>query len=71
VKATVPDAMTAAERLSEIAEILAVGYQRHLAAECKAAVQPRNSQVRLAAAGAAEAPCRARVHSPQSLEQPA
>ncbi len=66
MKATDPAAMTAAERLAEIADILAAGYQRFLARECKAAGQPRNSQVRLAAAGAAEAPCRARVHSPQS-----
>jgi len=66
VRATAPDAMTAAERLAEIAEILATGYQRLIAAECKAAAQPRNSQVRLAAVGAAEAPCRARAHSPQS-----
>jgi len=66
VKSTAPDAMTAAERLAEIAEILAAGYQRLITAECKATEQPRNSQVRLAAVGAAEAPCRARAHSPQS-----
>ena len=66
MKVTAPSAMTAAERLAEIAEILATGYQRFVAAECKAAGQPRNSKVRLAAVGAAEAPCRARVHSPQS-----
>jgi hypothetical protein len=66
VKATAPDAMTATERLAEIAEILATGFQRLIAAECKAAVQPRNSKVRLAAVGAAEAPCGSRVHSPQS-----
>jgi hypothetical protein len=66
VKATAPDAMTAAERLDEIAEILAFAYQRLVAAECKAAAQPRNSKVRLAAVGAAEAPCGSRVHSPQS-----
>lgn len=66
MRATAPDAMTAAERLAEIAEILAAGYQRHLAAECKAAPKPRNPQVRLAAVGAAEAPCGSRVPSPKS-----
>ena len=71
MKGTDPAAMTAAERLAEIAEILAAGYQRFLARECKADAQPRNSKVRLAAVGAAEAPCRARVHSPQSLEHTA
>jgi hypothetical protein len=71
VKVTDPASMTAAERLAEIAEILATGYQRLVATECKAAAKPRNSKVRLAAVGAAEAPCDSRVHSPQSLENTA
>jgi hypothetical protein len=71
MRSTDPAALTAAERLAEIGSILAAGFLRLVAAEGKARAQPRNSQVRLAAVGAGEAPCGSRVLSPQSLEHTA
>jgi hypothetical protein len=49
--------MTSAERLAEVAELLAVGIQRLLARECKALEQPRNHQEQVDDAGRVEAPC--------------
>jgi hypothetical protein len=71
VKATAPATLTETERLAEIGSILAAGFLRLVAAEGKARTQLRNSQVRLAAVGAGEAPCGSRVLSPQSLEHTA
>lgn len=61
-----PASMQQHERLAEVAELLARGVQRFLAAECKGEAQPRNSRDPLAAVAAVEAPCRARVLNPQS-----
>jgi hypothetical protein len=71
MRSTAPATMTETQRLAEIGTILAAGFLRLVAAEGKARAQPRNSQVRLAAVGAAEAPCGSRVLSPQSLEHTA
>lgn len=57
--------MSEVERLAEIAELLARGIQRFLAAECKAESQPRNSRDPLAAVAAVEASC-GRVLNPES-----
>lgn len=61
-----PATMQPHERLTGIAELLALGLQRLLAAECKAEAQPRNSRDQLAAVANVEAPCGSRVLNPQS-----
>jgi hypothetical protein len=72
-----PAALTAAERLAEIAELLARGFQRYLAHELKARSaqtatrEPQNLRNHLDVLGAAEAPCRSRARSPQSQERTA
>lgn len=68
MRALDPSRISAAERLAEIAELLALGVQRLLASECKSSAAPKNSQVRLAEVGPVEAPCASRVQSPQSTE---
>lgn len=65
-----PATMTAAERLAEIAEILASGYQRLVAAESKRHQETQNRQNLLAAVGAAEAPSCSMVQNPKSTEAP-
>ena len=64
-----PTTMTPTERLAEMAELLARGVQRFLAARSKAFGEPRNSQVRLAALGHVEAPCGSGALSPQSRKR--
>jgi len=63
-----PAAMTPRERLDELAELLARGLQRYFADEGKAPASTKNSQVRLAAPGEAEAPCGPHALSPESME---
>lgn len=60
-----PAAMTASERLDEIAELLARGAQRYFAGELKDFFGPQNSRDRLDVPATVEAPCGARVQSPQ------
>ncbi len=57
MKCVDPTTMSAAERLAELADILAAGVQRFLARECKPSPQPRNREEQLDAAAAVEAPC--------------
>jgi hypothetical protein len=66
VKCIGPEAMTASDRLDELAELLARGAQRFFAAEYKSSSGTKNSQVRLAAVGDDEAPCGSRVLNPKS-----
>ena len=58
MRTTDPNAMSAAERVGEVGEILAAGIQRFLAQECKAisaAKNAANGQNPLADCGRAEA----------------
>lgn len=52
-----PSAMTPAERLAELGELLAAGVQRFLARESKERGKPRNRQEQLDVVGDVEAPC--------------
>ncbi len=63
-----PEAMTAGERLAEIAEILAIGFQRLVVAERKAQLAPRNAQNLLDGVGVVEAACGSKALNPQSAE---
>jgi hypothetical protein len=54
-----PDRMAPAERLAELAELLACAVQRHLARESKAANPPQICADPLDDRARAEAPCRA------------
>ena len=60
-----PGRMTCDERLTEIAEILAVACQRYFANECKVPAIAKNSEHSLDVLDPVEAPC-ARVQSPKS-----
>ena len=61
-----PATMTSAERVVEIADLLARGVQRFLAADIKAAAASRNSQLGLDDVADAEASCGSRVPGPPS-----
>lgn len=54
-----PQAMTPADRLAELGEILAAGIQRFLAENIKLVPQPENCDEQVDVLGAVEAPCRA------------
>ncbi len=60
--------LTPAQRLDEIADLLARGYQRLLAAEGKALDAPQISQVRLALRRPVEAACGSHALNPKSTE---
>jgi hypothetical protein len=60
-----PSAMTPAERLAELGELLAAGVQRFLARESKEREKPRNQQEQLDVVGGVEAPCRATARCPR------
>ena len=57
MRTTDPATMSAAERVAELAELLATGVQRFLARKCKATAQPRNREEQLDAVADVEAPC--------------
>lgn len=57
MKTTDPAAMTEAERLAELGELLAAGVQRFLARECKAVPVAKNSPDDLDVLGDSEAQC--------------
>jgi hypothetical protein len=61
-----PAHLTAAQRLAELAEILAAGAMRFLANECKRLQRPSNSQDCLDVLPAVAAACGPRGHGPQS-----
>ena len=58
-----PSTMAPAERLAEIAQILAAGFQRLRARNVKAGAKPRNRRNGLDVRAAAEAPCRGMAHT--------
>jgi hypothetical protein len=57
VKPTDPARATPEQRLAAIAELLAVGFQRHLARGIKSIPAPQNQQDQLDVLGPGEAPC--------------
>jgi hypothetical protein len=61
-----PATLTETERFAEIAELLARGIQRLLAAEIKAATASRNSRDHLDEVADDEASCGSRVTGPRS-----
>jgi hypothetical protein len=61
-----PVSMTEAERLDELADLLARGVQRYFAAQIKATATAKKSSHDLDVIAAAEAACGSRVHRPQS-----
>jgi len=71
VKGVDPATMAPAERLAELAELLAAGAQRYFAQERKVPTTTRNSQVRLAVPTAVEAPCGSHALNPKSTSEPA
>lgn len=64
MKSTDPGRMSRAERLAEIGEILAAGYQRFTANAIKGSSSPRNSGDQLDVLGLVEAPCGSAMESP-------
>ena len=52
-----PTTMSPAERVAELAEILAAGIQRYFSRESKAPLQPRNPEEQLDVVADGEAPC--------------
>jgi hypothetical protein len=60
--------MTAAERLAEIAAILAIGFQRLVVAERKPQLPRRNPQNPLDGMGVVEAACGSHALNPKSAE---
>jgi hypothetical protein len=66
MRAIEPASMTEAERLAEIADLLARGAQRYFAAQIKAGATAKKSSDDLDVLPAAEPPCRSRVYCPQS-----
>lgn len=68
MKSAAPASTNAAERLSEIADILGAGVQRLFSNGIQQIPNPQIEQVRLAAEGLVEAPCGSRVLNPKSTE---
>lgn len=59
-----PEHMSAADRLAELGELLALGVQRLLAQQCKPNKGRRISRERLDVTGAIEASCGSSMESP-------
>lgn len=66
MKSIDPLAMTLAESLAELAEILAAGLQRCFATECKRRTEGKISRDQLDVDAADPAACGRRAHGPQS-----
>ena len=63
-----PARLTPSQRLDEIAELLARGFQRLLVGECKPEGEEQIPQVRLAALRPVEAACGSHDLNPESTE---
>ena len=63
-----PTRLTDGERLAELADLLATGYQRHVASKIKSIRKTENPQVRLDVTGQLEAPCGSQALNPKSQE---
>ena len=63
-----PERLTAGERLAEIAEVLAAGFQRLVVKECKPLIGHKIPQEPLDEGAPSEAPCGSNALNPKSKE---
>ena len=68
MKSDDPGRLTAAERLAEIAEVLAAGYQRLVVKECKPPIGQKIPQEPLDESAPSEASCGSKAMNPRSQD---